>query len=122
DQAAAAETGRTNAAALVATTSIDARVIDATYGPDPDGTAASVVETLTLELTFAGSPDYRLARAPTVCLTDAVTAGDPAFKPDTFCWGGSGAAIALSDSFRDMVMPASPRIVRLDLARTGSPC
>jgi len=122
DQAAAAETGRTDAAALVAGTTIEGRVINVSYGPAPDGASASVVEKLTLELTFAGAPGYLLAKVPTVCLTDAATARDPAFKPDVYCWGGGGSAFALSDAFRDLTMPAASRTVRLELERGASLC
>jgi hypothetical protein len=122
DQVAVAESGRTQAAALVAATSTEARVIEATFGPAPDGSGVRVVETLSLELTFVGSQEYRLARVPTVCLTDAATSSDPAFKMDVYCWGGGGPAIVLSDAFGDLVMPGSPRSVRLDLQRGASLC
>jgi len=122
DQAAAVETGRIDAAALVAGTTFEARVITVSYGPAPDGASASVVEKLTLQLTFLSASAYRLARVPTACLTDAATSRDSAFKPDVFCWGGGGSAIVLSDGFRDLTMPASSRTVRLELERGASLC
>jgi hypothetical protein len=122
DRAAAAEMSLTEATALVDATSIEAHVIEVSYGPAPDDATASVVEKLTLQLTFIGAPDYRLARVPSVCLTEAAMAHNPAFKPGVYCWGGGGSAIALSDSFRDMAMPASPRTVQLSLERGASLC
>ena len=122
DQAAAVETSFSEAASLVAFTAIDVRVIEATFGQSTDGTAAQQVEKLTLALTFTAHSAYVLARVPTVCLTDAVTSRDPAFKPDVYCWGGGGSAIALSDPFGDLAMPTSPRTVRLELERGASLC
>ena len=122
NQAAAAETSFSEAASLVAFTSVDVSVIEARFGPSTDGTAGQQVEKLTLVLAFTGHSAYALAQVPTVCLTDAATSRDPAYKPGMFCWGGGGSAILLSDEFRDLAMLASPRTVRLELERGTSLC
>lgn len=122
DRAGAAERGRSDAEALVAGTTIEARVIDATYSPTADGTSAPKVEKLTLDLGFMSTPSYGLAQIPTVCLTDSATARDPAFKPDVYCWGTAGPALVLADGFRDLTMPPSVRHVQLELARGDSLC
>ena len=106
--------------ALVVATSIDAHVIGATYRSSADGSMQ--VQTLTLELSFTGGSEYRLARAPTLCLTDVATSLDPGYKPRTFCWGTGGAPLVLSDAFSDLTMPSTSRRIRLDLARGDSPC
>src|SRR6185503_8652161 len=71
---------------------------------------------------FQAAEAYALAAAPTVCLTDMATHLDPAYKEDTFCWGGPGSAIALADGFGDLTMPSTERTLQLDLDRGASPC
>jgi hypothetical protein len=120
DEAVAGEAARTNAVALVAATSIEARVIEVTF--QSVGDSAPEVSQMTLELSFMATPAYQLAAIPTVCLTDSATARDPAFKPDVYCWGTAGPALVLADGFRDLTMPSSVRHVQLELARGDSLC
>jgi hypothetical protein len=120
--AAAGDASRADSAALVAGTTIEAHVIAVTYAPSTDGASAPEVEHLTLELSFMGAPAYALGQAPTVCLTDAATSRDPAFKPDVYCWGTAGPALVLADGFSDLAMPSTARLIRLELERGGSLC
>ena len=122
DAATANGAAAADAEALVAGTTIEARVIDATFEPAASGAAGPALSALSLELTFTSGRAYDLAVAPSVCLTDAATANDPAFKPDTFCWGTGGPALAVPDGFQDLAMPASPRRIRLDLTGAPSRC
>jgi hypothetical protein len=122
EEAAAGDASRADAAALVADTTIQAHVIAVTYAPSTDGASASEVEHLTLELSFMGAPAYALGQAPTVCLTDAATSRDPAYKPDVYCWGTAGPAVVLADGFSDLTMPSTARLIRLELERGGSLC
>ncbi len=121
DAAAAVETGHADAQALVAGTTVEARVLTASYTQPADGGAARL-ERLTLELSFTSSQDYALARVPTVCLADAVTSRDPAFKPDAYCWGSPGPALELADGFADLSMPTAARVIHLELQRGDSLC
>jgi len=120
DAAAAAAGDELDAAALVADTSVAIDVVSTTFGPNAG--SGATVDRMTLDLTFSSLATYTLGQAPTICLTDAATAADPAFKASGFCWGTDGSPFVVSDGFGDLHMPAAGRHVRLALDGASSPC
>jgi hypothetical protein len=114
--------GQQEASARVADTSVDISVVDVAFDPAPSDGSQAPVARLTLELDVHAAQAYTLLEPPRLCLTDAATFADPAFKPDTYCWGTQGESIALTDAFGDLTMPAAARTVRLELQRGDSLC
>jgi hypothetical protein len=119
--AAAATVDEARAQELVNGTTFQVRVVDATFATAA-GVSGQAASHLTLELVFQAAEAYALAAAPTLCLTDMATHTDPAYKQDTFCWGGPGTAVVLADGFGDLTMPSTERSLQLDLVRGSSPC
>jgi hypothetical protein len=110
------------AEALVAGTALAVTVVDVTLEPAVAGGSQAAVEHLTVDLELRSTEGYSLAAAPTLCLADLLTAQDPGYKPDTFCWGSPGPAVSLDAALADLAVPTGARTIRVELARGASRC
>jgi hypothetical protein len=116
------DAARARAEALVAGTSVSVQVVDVTINSEGAAGTTATVERLTIELAVESAQAYALTAVPTLCLTDLATALDPAYKPDSYCWGGAGPALPLDGLVPDLGIPAGTRTLRVELTRGDSLC
>ena len=108
--------------ALVAGTSLTVQVIDLSVDTSAVAGSTPAVERLVLELHVQSPEAYPLYAAPALCLVDLATAQDPGYRPDAFCWGGPGRAVALEGAFPDLGIRSGTQTIRVDLTRGSSVC
>lgn len=123
-ESAAAETGAANreqAEQLVLGTSLAVDASNITLETSGAGSTPAVAS-MTIELSVTSLATYELAAVPTLCLTDLATALDPAYKPETYCWGLGGRAITLDAGFERMIVDQGTVTFQLDVMRGDSLC
>lgn len=124
-EAAAAEAGvanRAQAEQLVQRTSIVIEASDVTLDSSQPAGSKPAVQSMHLEVSVRSLATYALTSEPTVCLTDLATALDPTFKPDVYCWGGAGRALAVNAGFHGRMVEDGTVTFQLDVDRAEGLC
>ncbi|MEA2675714.1 MAG: hypothetical protein QOI92_2906 [Chloroflexota bacterium] len=113
-----ASTSAAQAEELVAGTTLDVRVIDATV--DAASTPA-VVQHLTLEITIRSGTAYQVDRAPVLCLTDLATFRDGG-KAGVLCFGAADPGLALDGWLKNLKVTPEGIAVQVSLDRGSETC
>lgn len=118
-QVAAGADSRGAAQVLVAGTSLEVAApdvsVDRASGTDSHPTVLHMI----VDVAVTSPERYELAAVPTLCLTDLATAEDPAYKPDTYCWGSQGRAIALDRQYPRLMVDEGSVAFQVELDREG---